>query len=145
MKTPTRSIHQTASRFYEPQFAFLSALIALPFAIMALVLVATVSGAHVWLLRFAGVFLFGVVVAHAFPLRALSSKSQVVIYIILAITASWGFGAFYYFAEINDPFRGEGEMFSDAPFQLAFFLSILPLVRAFIRLTLMKSQVLTTR
>ena len=118
----------------------LSAFIALVFAVMAAILVGAVSGPHVWLLRFAGVLLFGVVGAHALPLRALSSRSQVACYVVLAIVVSWGFGTLYYFAEIDDPFRSEGEMLSDAPFQLACILCILPTVRAITRLMLMKPR-----
>jgi hypothetical protein len=34
------------------------------------------------------------------------------------------FGCLYYLAEIDDPFRSEGEWFANRPFQLAAFLCV---------------------
>jgi hypothetical protein len=117
----------------------LAAMVGVAFAVMALILVATVSGAHVWLMRLAGAFLFGVVAAHLFPVIHFSKRSQVTGYILLAIAAAWSFGASYYFAAIDDPVRNEGELFSDSPFALAFFLSIFPVLRGALRVMSIKS------
>jgi hypothetical protein len=112
----------------------LSVLVGVAFAMVAIILVASVTGIHVWLLRSAGILLLGVVVLHCFPLTWLTKRPQLLIYLFLAIVTTWGFGALYFFAEVDDPVRGENELFSNAPFRLAFLLSILPSVRALLRL-----------
>ena len=112
-----------------------SALIGIAFSVMALILCATVSGHHIWLLRCAGVLLFVVVVAHLIPLHLLRTRLHAGSYVAIAITAAWGFGVLYYLAETDDPFRSEGELFSNAPFMLACFLSIFPIIRAAFRMT----------
>jgi hypothetical protein len=119
----------------------LSVCVGLAFAVMAVILCATVSGHHIWLLRSAGCCLFGVVVAHLFSLRWLGTRSQLWCYLCLTIAAVWGFAALYYLAETDDPFRSEGEMFSDTPFRLACFFFILPAIRAAIRMTSIRSTV----
>jgi hypothetical protein len=113
-----------------------SALVGMALSVMALLLCATVSGHHIWLLRSAGGFLVIVVLAHLIPLRWLPTRLHVGIYVAIAVAAAWGFGALYYLAEADDPFRSEGELFSNAPFRLACFLSILPVIRAAFRMAL---------
>ena len=121
-------------------FSYLiSALIGVAFAVMAVIFIASVSANNLSLLRAAGVVLFGVVAAHLFPLGTVSKQPQIALYVALSVAAAWAFGVLYYFAEIDDPFRNEGKLFSNVPFRLAFFLSIMPVLRAALRILLLRS------
>jgi hypothetical protein len=120
----------------------LSALVGTAFAVEALIFVTAVTGPHLWLLRSAGVILIGVVAAHIFPLRYLAKRSQIALYVSLAVVAAWSFGVVYYFAEIDDPFRSENELGSSVPFWTALFLSLFPVVRSVIRIISLRSTAL---
>jgi hypothetical protein len=109
---------------------------------MALILCATVSAHHIWLLRSAGGLLFVVVVAHLIPVGWLGTRLRVGTYVAIAVASAWGFAALYYLAEADDPFRSEGELFSNAPFRLACFLSIFPVIRAAFRRTFLTPPIL---
>jgi hypothetical protein len=82
--------------------------------------------------------LVGSVAAHVFPLGYLMRRSQIMLYVGLAIAAAWGFGITLYFAEVDDPFRSENELGSNIPFWTAFLLSIFPVLRSVLRVTSFK-------
>jgi hypothetical protein len=120
-----------------------AALVGIAFAVMAVILLASVASDHLTLLRSSGALLVGVVAVHFFPLRPLTKRSQLISYLILAIVAAWGFGTLYFFATADDPFRRENELFADMPFRLAFFLSIVPTLRTLLKFRLLGSIVNT--
>ena len=110
-----------------------SGIVGVAISIMALILVTAVGGQHLVLLHSAGAFLFAVVAAHLLPLTIIKTRHVLVFYAAGTVVAAVCFGCLYYFAEIDDPFRGEGEWFANRPFQLAAFLCVFPLYRARLR------------
>jgi hypothetical protein len=123
----------SALRVFSIFIGIFSGIVGVVFFIMALVLMAAVAGQHLVFLHAAGAFLFAVVAAHLLPLTIIKTRHALVFYAVGAVVAAACFGYLYYFAELDDPFRSEGEMFANRPFQLAAFLCVFPLYRARLR------------
>jgi hypothetical protein len=123
----------SALRVFSIFIGTFSGIVGVVFSIMALILVAAVGGQHLVLLHSAGAFLFAVVAAHLLPLTIIKTRHGLVFYAAGAVVAAACFGCLYYFAEIDDPFRNEGEWFANRPFLLAASLCVFPLYRARLR------------
>src|SRR5713226_210725 len=103
----------SALRVFSIFIGTFSGIVGVVFSIMALVLVAAVGGEHLVLLHSAGAFLFAIVAAHLLPLTIIKTRHALVFYAASAVVAAACFGCLYYFAEIDDPFRSEGEWFAN--------------------------------
>jgi hypothetical protein len=123
----------SALRAFSIFIGILSGIVGVVFSIMALILVAAVGGQHLVLLHSAGAFLFAVVVAHLLPLTTIKTRHALFFYVAGAVVAAGCFGYLYYLADLDDPFRSEGEWFANRPFMLAGFLCVFPLYRARLR------------
>jgi hypothetical protein len=123
----------SALRVFSIFIGIFSGIVGVVFFIMALVLVTAVAGQHFVLLHAAGAFLLAVVAAHLLPLTIIKTRHALVFYAAGAVAAAACFGYLYYLAEIDDPFRSEGEWFANRPFLLAAFLCVFPLYRARLR------------
>ena len=110
-----------------------SGIVGVVFFIMALILLTAVGGPDLVLLHAAGAFLFVLVAAHLLPLMTIKTRHGLVFYVAGVVIAAACFGYLYYLAELDDPFRSEGEWFANRPFQLAAFLCVFPLYRARLR------------
>ena len=123
----------SALRVFSIFIGTFSAIVGVVFFIMAFILVTAVGGQHLVLLHSAGAFLFAVVVAHLLPLTTIKTRHALFFYVAGAVVAAACFGYLYYLAELDDPFRSEGEWFANRPFMLAAFLCVFPLYRARLR------------
>jgi hypothetical protein len=121
-----------------------SGLIALPIAALAFIFnLAVASGGSLVLIHIAGVALIFLLIVHVLPISWLPTKRHLIIFALASVTAAFLFGLLYYFAEVDDPFRPEGELWANHPFALASVFAVLPPVRAIFRLLVLESSPLS--
>ncbi len=116
--------------FLDWLFAILSTLAGLLIALWSFMLVMSqLPDDTKWLLRLSGIALAVLCILYLFPLRYVRTSTGLTVLAILSVGAAITYAAIYNRAELNDPYRSEGEFGAAHPFGTAIQMCVLPILR----------------